>query len=323
MSDTSRLRIGVIGAGVLGGYHADKARKSTAVTLAGIHDLSTERLHAAATKLGTTAFERIEDLLGAVNAVIVATPASTHRDIALACLRAGRHVLVEKPLADSHESGSLLVEEARKRGLVLHVGHSEVFNPAFQKLMSWHPQPRFMEIHRLAEFSPRGTDVSVIFDLMVHDLDLVHRLTGEEPRYDAIAAAGVAVLSRDIDIANVRLPFPSGCVVNLTASRISTARMRKLRVFQEKNYFSVDLDKREIVRCALAAEPTPGRMPFNMSKETIDAADALEAEQAAFAQAIASEGAPTLGTTGVEALHVIKMADVIMAKLSEQQGSEK
>jgi predicted dehydrogenase len=176
-----------------------------------------------------------------------------------------------------------------------------------------------MEIHRLAQYSPRGTDVPVILDLMVHDVQLMLRLLGEEPCYDAMAATGVPVVSHDIDIANVRIPFPSGCVVNCTASRISAKRMRKLRLFARDNYYSVDLDKEEIEHYFLTGTATPGApLPVEFSREKPRHVDALEAELAAFVSAIRGEPSAGQGVSGEEALGVLRVTDTIMKLLTSQ-----
>jgi predicted dehydrogenase len=238
---------------------------------------------------------------------------------------------VEKPLAPSYEQGRTLVARAKERNLVLHVGHSEAFNAAFVKILALGPHPRFIEIHRLAQFSPRGTDVPVVLDLMVHDLQLLLRLCKEEPLYDKIAATGVAVISDDIDIANARIPFPSGCVVNLTASRISAKRMRKLRLFERDNYYSVDLDKEEIEHYSLTRNgaaspaaapgtPLPAGLPIAFSCETVPHADALETELAAFVGDIRG-GAEPSGIKGDEALSVLKITDTILSLISRNPVS--
>ncbi len=314
----AKVTIGVIGAGVLGSYHIQKCLKNKDVDFAGFHDSSANRRAEVAKKLGARPWDAMEGLVDVCDAVIVATPSSTHAAVALACMGKKKHVLVEKPLAPSFAEGKALVEAARERGVVLHVGHSEAFNSSFVKLLSLAPTPKFIEIHRLAQYSPRGTDVPVILDLMVHDVHLVLRLLSEEPRYDAIAATGVPVVSQDIDIANVRIPFPSGCVVNCTASRISAKKMRKLRLFARDNYYSVDLDKEEIEHYFLTGAAQAGRpLPVEFSKDKTRHTDALEAELAAFVAAIA--GAPDhKGVSGEEALKVLKVTDTIMGLLKNQ-----
>ena len=310
------IATGVIGAGVLGSFHINKCKINPQINLCGFFDSNPKRLAAVAEQTGILAYECIENLLADVQAVILATPASTHLEMGRICLNAGKHLLIEKPLAASQSEGQELVELAAINKTVLHVGHSEAHNAVFSKLMTYKPQPRFIEVHRLASYSPRGTDVSVILDLMVHDIQLILRLCGEEPIYNAIAATGVPVISDDIDIANVRLSFPSGCVANLTASRISVKRMRKLRLFEKDNYFSVDLNKGEIEHYGLIREPvTPATMPISFVSETITPIDALETEQQAFIDAITG-ARPNAGVNGVEALAILRVTDAILSRIA-------
>jgi predicted dehydrogenase len=321
-----KIAIGVIGAGVLGSFHLQKCRKNPNVTLSGFFDISEERRKAVSEKLGVSAFETPQGLIAASDALIIATPSSTHVDMAMRCLDAGKHALIEKPLAPSYEQGRTLVARADERRLVLHVGHSEAFNAAFVKLLSFSPRPRFIEIHRLAQFSPRGIDVPVVLDLMVHDLQLLLRLCREEPLYDKIAATGVPVVSDDVDIANARIPFPSGCVVNLTASRISAKRMRKLRLFERDNYYSVDLDKEEIEHYTLTHREEPAGdaaakgPPIAYTSEIVPHVDALETELAAFVGEIHGSAA-TSGVKGDEALAVLKITDTILSLISRNPVS--
>jgi predicted dehydrogenase len=307
-----KIRIGVIGAGVLGSYHIDKCLKNSEVSFTGFYDLDSMRRQAIADKFSIRAYGDISSLLAVCDAIIIATPCSTHHETALQCLDVGKHVLIEKPLASSFNEGESIVRRAKEKGVVLHVGHSEAHNAAFEKLLSLRPVPRFIEIHRLAVFSPRGTDVSVILDLMVHDLQLVYRLCKEEPIYEKIAATGVPVVSDGIDIASVRLPFPSGCVANLTASRISAKRMRKIRIFARDNYYSVNLDNGEIDRYFITPPPSTGNgLPVSFQKETVPPHDALEYELKFFVEAIQG-GFREQAVGGAEALVTLKVADVIL-----------
>ncbi|HUI91983.1 MAG TPA: Gfo/Idh/MocA family oxidoreductase [Chitinivibrionales bacterium] len=313
-----KVRVAVIGAGVLGSYHIQKCLKNRDVAFAGFFDVSAECRVEVAKKLGVTAWNSEVDLVAAADACIIAAPSSRHGEIAQRCMEAKKHVLVEKPLAPSYDEGAALVQLAKEKNVALHVGHSEAFNTAFVQLQSHTPAPRFIEVHRLAQYSPRGTDVSVILDLMVHDLQLVLRLLREEPVYGAIAATGVPVVSSGIDIANVRIPFASGCVVNCTASRISAKRMRKLRLFEKDNYYSVDLDKEEIEHYYLTAAPSPGRpLPVGFDKQKARHVDALEAELAAFVNEILGKEGQK-GVTGEEALAVLKVTDTIMGLLDKK-----
>ncbi len=315
------VKIGVMGAGVLGSYHIQKCLKSKDVTLVGFYDVSAGRRAEVEKKLGARPWLDMNLLVDACDACIIATPSSSHASVAAACIEKKRHVLIEKPLAASLLEGGALVDLAGRLGVVLHVGHSESFNSAFVNLQSLAPVPQFIEIDRLAQYSPRGTDVPVILDLMVHDVQLVLRLLREEPRYEAIAATGVPVVSHDIDIANVRIPFPSGCVVNCTASRISTKRMRKLRLFARDNYYSVDLDKEEIEHYFLSGPAVTGQpLPVQFSRKKSGHADALEAELAAFVAAIRGEKGAG-GVDGTEALGVLKVTDKIMALLADKNSS--
>jgi len=317
----NKVKIGVIGAGVLGSFHMQKCMKSNDVDLVGFYDLSDARRNEVFAKTGACAFDNIEQLIDKSEACIVATPSSTHVEMASCTLKAGRHTLVEKPLAPSYDEGKQLVALAEKNKCVLHVGHSESFNAAFVNLLERKPNPRFVEIHRLAQFSPRGTDVPVVLDLMVHDLQLLLRLCKSEPKYDAIMATGVAVVSDDVDIANARIPFVNGCVANLTASRISTKRMRKVRLFERDNYYSVDLGNGEVEHYVLnrdaSGKPAPvtsqhvAGLPIVFDCGTVTPVDALETELAAFVGEI-TKLAVDVGVSGKEALKVLKVTDRIM-----------
>jgi predicted dehydrogenase len=301
---------------VLGSFHINKCKLNPQINLCGFFDSNPERRAAVAEQTGIVAYESIPELLRDVQAVILATPASTHLEMGRVCLNAGKHLLIEKPLAESQSEGQELVNLAARNMVILHVGHSEAHNAAFSRLMTYKPKPMFIEVHRLASYSPRGTDVSVVLDLMVHDIQLILRLCGEEPIYEAIAATGVPVVSDDIDIANVRLTFPSGCVANLTASRFSAKRMRKLRLFEKDNYFSVDLNKGEIEHYSLIREPVvPPALPFSLVNETVESVDALETEQQAFIDAITG-AKPDAGVTGAEALAILRVTDAILSRIA-------
>ena len=310
------LRIGVIGAGVIGSHHIGKCLNNPEGALAGFYDSDVHKRRSVSERFSVRAYDEISSLLSASDAVIIATPGSTHREIGIMCLAAGKHLLIEKPLAASYNEGIDLVRRAQEASVVLHVGHSEAFNSAFGKVLSFHPRPRFIEIHRLAAFSHRGTDVSVILDLMVHDLQLIVRLCKEEPVYDTIAATGVPVVSDGIDIASVRLSFPSGCVANLTASRISVKRMRKIRIFANNNYFSVDLDNSVIEHYFLSSGKLDhGGAPVDFQKESVPPRDALGSELQAFIDAVKGVSSEQ-AVAGPEALIVLKITDVILKMIA-------
>jgi predicted dehydrogenase len=239
----TQLRAGVIGVGHLGQHHARLYATLPEVTLVGVMDRDQERGRMIAERFGARAFERVADLLNEVDVVSVAVPTSAHYVIAKACLEAGKHVLVEKPIAVAAAEARELVELAKANGSRLQVGHSERFNPILQLMRPHIRRPAFIECHRLGSYSQRGTDVDVVLDLMIHDIDLV--LSFNPGAVEEVRAAGVPVFSSTIDIANARIQFQSGCVANLTASRVSLKKMRRLRLFQRDGYISMDFHTRQ------------------------------------------------------------------------------
>jgi predicted dehydrogenase len=233
------LRVGVVGVGSLGFHHARILADLPGVTMVGVHDTHPERATEVAAQLGTIAHPTLEALLGVSDAIVVAVPTAAHEEVAVAALEHGRSVLVEKPIAPTLVAADRILAAARASGKVVQTGHVERFNPAVIAAEPYLDTPLFVESHRLAPFSPRSTDVAVALDLMIHDVDLVGSLVGTPVR--DIAAVGVPVLTGTADIANARLEFESGAVANLTASRISMERMRKLRIFQRSGYLSLNL----------------------------------------------------------------------------------
>lgn len=234
----SRPRIGVIGTGHLGTLHAKMLSQISAAEFVGVYDVDSSRSSSVAATHGVRSFGRVDELLDAVDAVTVATVTSTHYEVAKAALAAGKHTLVEKPITSTTEQAKELVDLASSRGLTLQVGHVERFNPAILALEPHLLRPLFIESHRLAQFNPRGADVAVVLDLMIHDIDLILSLVGSA--VERIDANGVAVVSDTPDIANARIQFENGCVANVTASRISQNKMRKMRLFQHDAYISID-----------------------------------------------------------------------------------
>ena len=252
------VRVAVIGTGSLGKEHAriyaDLAREGR-VEFAGVFDASAEAARTHAAKHGVKAFTSVAEAAASADALSIVTPTVTHHAIAKELLAAGRHVLVEKPMTDSSEQAQELVSLAQERGLVLQVGHVERFNPVFGYLEQAAPQPRFIECHRLSPFPNRSTDIGVVLDLMIHDLDVV--LAFVKSPLVSVDAVGIPVLSRSEDIANARLRFENGCVANLTASRISPERLRKIRVFSggdQPVYISLDYRAQEGFLYRLARE---------------------------------------------------------------------
>lgn len=241
------LRAGVIGVGHLGQHHTRLYASLPGSRLIGVFDQSPERARIIAERHHVAAFGSIDELLPEVDVVSVAVPTSVHYPVAKACLQAGKHVLVEKPIAVTSDEAHELVQLAGQRRCRLQVGHSERFNPIMQVMRPHIGRPVFVECHRLSSFSDRGTDVDVILDLMIHDIDMV--LSFNPGSVEDVQAAGVPVLSSTIDIANARIQFASGCVANLTASRVSTNKMRRLRLFQRDNYLSIDFQTRQGMIC--------------------------------------------------------------------------
>ena len=234
-----RLRVGVIGTGALGYHHARLLRRMDGAEFVGIYDINPERSAQVARELETVAHPSLDALLGAVDAVSIAVPTPAHTEVGLAVLSRGIAALIEKPLAHSLEGAEALVRQATQRGVVLQVGHVERFNRAVRAAVPYLAEPRFLQTERLAPFQPRGTDVAVILDLMIHDLDLILELVRSEVR--EVRATGVPVLTPHVDIANARVEFANGAVALVTASRISRERTRRLRIFQPTGYFSLDL----------------------------------------------------------------------------------
>lgn len=235
-----KVKVAVIGVGHLGRFHAQLYREVPDAELIGIFDVDQKKKREFAAELGVTGFDTLEQLMDEADAVNIVTPTTTHAEIAREALEKGKHVFVEKPISDSLQDGEDLVRLAEEKNLVLQVGHIERFNAALRVLEDVPLQPLFIEAHRLASFNLRGTDVSVIYDLMIHDLDLILSLVNSEPQ--DILASGVNVISKSIDIANARIVFRNGCVANLTASRISAKKMRKMRLFQKDAYISMDFN---------------------------------------------------------------------------------
>lgn len=242
------IRIGVIGAGHLGKIHIRQILELPAYQLAGFYDTDAAVAVAVADEFRIHSFSSAEKLIAGVDAVDIVVPTISHYPYAVASLRQSRHLFIEKPLAQSVKEAKSLVALAHEANVKIQVGHVERFNPALLTIRPYCSNPMFIEAHRLAQFNPRGTDVSVILDLMIHDIDIALSLIKSEVK--RISASGVAVISDTPDIANARIEFVNGCVANLTASRISLKNMRKIRMFQKDTYFSVDLldHKVEVVR---------------------------------------------------------------------------
>ena len=242
------LKIGVIGAGHLGKFHLNNWVEIEDVQLIGFSDTDDTNAEQVAQKYQLPRFENVQELIEACDAVDIVAPTSFHFELCEQAIKKGKHVFVEKPLANTMDEAKTLVKLAREANIKFQVGHVERFNPAYLALKNQVLQPMFIEVHRLAQFNPRGTDVSVILDLMIHDIDIILSLVKSNVNH--ISANGVAVMSDTPDIANVRIEFDNGCVANLTSSRISMKKMRKMRLFQKDAYIGIDFleKKTEIIR---------------------------------------------------------------------------
>lgn len=249
------LKIGVFGAGHLGKIHIQQWQQVESVELVGFYDPNDANAEEAAQQYGVRRFTDIIQLIEAVDAVDIVTTTTAHYNLAKTCLLYGRHLFIEKPLAHTLAEGNELVQLVKEANVKCQVGHVERYNPAFLALGNQQLQPMFIETHRLAQFNPRGTDVSVILDLMIHDIDIIMHLVKSPVR--RISASGVSVLSETPDIANARIEFDNGCVANLTSSRISLKKMRKMRLFQRDAYIGIDfLDKKtDIIRFKEPGQP--------------------------------------------------------------------
>ena len=316
------LRAGVIGVGHLGQHHARLYASLPGAQLVGVSDQSVERAQSIADRHGVRVFRTVDELLPHVDIVSVAVPTSGHYAVAKACLQAGKHVLVEKPIAVTPAEAQELVQLAKQKGCCLQVGHSERFNPIMTLMRPHIGRPVFIECHRLSSFSERGTDVDVVLDLMIHDLDLV--LSLNPGPIEEVRAAGVAVLSSSIDIANARIQFQSGCVANLTSSRVSTTKMRRLRLFQRDSYLSIDFQTRQgmISRRSVKAGEKP-----TVEVEQLQGGDEepLKLQLASFLHAAGTGTRPVVsgedGAAAVAVAHQVLQAIESFAARHEEGGS--
>ena len=238
MKKETKIKIGVVGAGHLGNFHLKQLKGIPKISISGLYDIDSNRADEMSKLYDVKTYSSADELLKESDAVSIVTPTSNHYSVADYALNSGCHIFIEKPITDNIEHAGLLLNKAKKLKKIIQVGHIERFNPAFTVLNNLDIQPRFIEAHRLAEFNPRGNDVPVILDLMIHDLDIILSLVKSEIK--DIKANGVKVVSATVDIANARVEFENGCVANLTASRISQKIMRKMRLFQERDYITID-----------------------------------------------------------------------------------
>ena len=317
------LRVGILGVGHLGKFHLNNWKEIEGVEIVGFFDPNNESAQDVIIKYGLKRYDNAEDLINAVDAVDIIAPTTAHFKLCKAAIIKGKHVFVEKPLANTMEEAKELVKLAKEANIKFQVGHVERFNPAFLALKNHPLEPMFIEVHRLAQFNPRGTDVSVILDLMIHDIDIILSLVKSNVK--SISANGVAVMSDTPDIANVRIEFNNGCVANLTSSRISMKKMRKMRLFQKDAYIGIDfLDKKtEIIQLNTPAivnaftfdiETNSGKKTIAIANPVVTDGNAIKMELEAFYQAITNNTEPLVNV--VDGFRAMDVAHQILSKIN-------
>lgn len=322
-------KIGVVGVGHLGSLHSKMLAESSLTQLTGVFDTDERRAEAVAAQHGTTPAPSLEILLRSVDAITIAASTTSHFEIAKIALEQGKHVFVEKPITETPQQAGELCKMARDRGLILQVGHIERFNPAILALDAYTIEPMFVESHRLAQFNPRGTDVAVVLDLMIHDIDVI--LSFVRSPVVRVDANGLAVVSESVDIANARLQFENGCVANVTASRISQRKMRKMRLFQKSEYISIDFAEglAEVFRLVDESEEgKQGTMMLGMidagkvkrkiayEQPKVKEVNSLKYELELFAETVRKGGTPVV--SGEDGKRALEVANIIMEKIQSQ-----
>jgi predicted dehydrogenase len=318
------LKIGVIGAGHLGKFHLNNWLEIEGVEIIGFCDIDDNNANAVIEKYKIKRFSTPEELLDNCDAVDIVAPTTYHYELCALALRKGKHVFVEKPLTNTMEEAKALLKLAVESNLKFQVGHVERFNPAYVALKNYSLEPMFIEVHRLAQFNPRGTDVSVVLDLMIHDIDIILHLVKSNVSY--IAANGVSVLSDTPDIANVRIEFDNGCVANLTSSRISMKKMRKMRLFQKDSYIGIDfLDKKtEVITQNTSSEKNvftfdidtaKGKKTVAISNPIVADTNAMKEELVAFKNSIINNTETVV--TILDGFRAVEVAHQILEKINK------
>ena len=324
MSNLETIKIGVIGVGYLGEYHVQQIQTITNATLVGISDLDIERGEAISMRYNTQFYKQISDLIKLCDGIIIATPTKSHYHIAKNILKNNKHVFIEKPITSNIEEVNDLINIANHNKLFIQVGHIERFNPAFILLKEKNMNAQFIEVHRLASFKSRGHDTSVVLDLMIHDIDIILAMVNSE--IIDIQANGVNVITTKTDIANARIEFKNGCIVNLTASRISLKEMRKMRIFQEKTYVNIDFLNKTLEEYLVTdnqisnndAELFPyddsGKKFIQYTKNNGEQHNALQQELKHFITSIENNTEPTIN--GIVAKEALNVALIIQRKIN-------
>ena len=320
------LKVGVFGVGHLGKIHLNNWKEIEGVELVGFYDPSQQIASEVSDKYKLPQFENAEQLMDACDLVDIVAPTTEHFEISKLAITKCKHVFVEKPLANTMDEARELLKLAKEANIKFQVGHVERFNPAFLALKGYSINPMFIEVHRLAQFNPRGTDVSVILDLMIHDIDIILNLVNSNVKY--ISANGVAVMSDTPDIANVRIEFDNGCVANLTSSRISMKKMRKMRLFQKDAYIGIDFleKKTEVIKLntpedkqvfTFDIETNNGKKTIAIANPTIALGNAIKMELEAFVNAI-NQGIET-PVTILDGFRAMDVAHQILEKINHQE----
>ena len=312
--EPKKIRVAVVGTGEFGRNHVRVYSEMAGVELVGIVDQDADRVEKTAQEFHTKSFQGIEELQGKVDAVTVAVPTLAHAEVGSRLLEMGIDVLVEKPMASTIAEADQLLQSAAKHKRILQVGHVERFNPAVLSVEPIVKRPLFFEVHRLGVFTARSLDVDVIFDLMIHDLDILLALVKEQ--VTEVKAVGIPVLTNKVDIAHARLEFSGGAVANVTASRVSTERVRKMRFFQEHEYISLDYARRDALRVGVKK---PGPSPeFGFEKLAASTTEPLQAELEAFVEAVRTRKSPK--TDGAAGKAALELASSVMASIREHDA---
>ena len=315
-----KIRYGIVGTGHIGNYHTQQIQKIDAVILQGIYDTNFTQAKKVAANNNTLAYKSLDDLLSVCDAISIATPAFSHFEIAMAGIKKNCHLFIEKPLTTSISNAERIIHEAKLKNLFIQVGHIERFNPVFLAFIEKNEicNPLFIEAHRLTPFNLRGTDVDVILDLMIHDIDLMLCLVKDSIKQ--ISATGVKIVTQSIDLANARIEFTNGCVANLTASRISVKQMRKLRIFETKYYSSLDLQNYKLdcftIRNTISKGANLKDNIVHLDSKTIPPGNALYQELVSFINSIQHSGNISVGA--LEGKKAIQIALQIQQKINEK-----
>ncbi len=312
----SRVRVGVVGVGSIGRHHARILSEAPGAQFVGLFDTDPDRANRVAAEFGCEAHASLDELLAMVDAVSVAVPTPAHAEVGERCLLAGCDIMIEKPLATSVEEADRLVAAAEGAGKLLQVGHVERYNPAVEALLPRVDNPGFIEIHRMGTFVERSLEVDVIADLMIHDIDIMHALVDAEVA--DVRAVGIPVLSDEIDIANARLELSSGCIVNMTASRVSMNRVRKVRIFQPRAYFSVDYSEQSVA-CYRLQDEDGGRPSIAGDPVVVDKGEPLVAELQDFVACVRTRR--PVRVDGVAGCRAMRTAFKIRAALTRSAGA--